>query len=166
MDRSLDPGLTPLKLDLDRYVPGLLVWLSNKMSASASQLYRERFDLGVTDWRVLAYIYIYPWSTGAQVCLLIGLDKAAVSRSLGYMDERGLLKSRPSGKRKVEYAVTAEGRRLYEKIVKVALARERALLTGYSEKERDLLIQFLHRLLDNLPAVARVGADGSAAQAD
>lgn len=70
-------------LDLDRYVPGLVVWVSNKLAASASQLYRRLFDLGVTDWRVLAYIELYPWSTGAQVCELIGLDKAAVSRSLG-----------------------------------------------------------------------------------
>ncbi|HYS12198.1 MAG TPA: MarR family winged helix-turn-helix transcriptional regulator [Burkholderiaceae bacterium] len=163
MDRSSDPAAA-LKLDLDRYVPGLLVWLSNKMSASASQLYREHFDLGVTDWRVLAYIYIYPWSTAAQVCQLIGLDKAAVSRSLAYMEKRGLLKSRPSGKRKVEYLVTAQGGRLYEKVSKVALAREEALLTGYSDKERDQLIKFLHRLLDNLPAVERVGADGLASE--
>ena len=46
-------------LDLDRYVPGLLVWVSNKLSASASQLYRRLFDLGVTDWRVLAYIELF-----------------------------------------------------------------------------------------------------------
>ena len=44
-----------MKLDLDRYVPGLLLWLSNKMSSSASSLYRARFDLGVADWRVLSY---------------------------------------------------------------------------------------------------------------
>jgi DNA-binding MarR family transcriptional regulator len=78
------------------------------------------------------------------------------------MDKRGLLKSRPSGKRKVEYLVTAQGGRLYEKVSKVALAREEALLTGYSDKERDQLIKFLHRLLDNLAAVERVGADGLA----
>src|SRR2546428_8744455 len=95
-----------MKLDLDRYVPGLLLWLSNKMSASASKLYRRQFDLGVTDWRVLAYIEIYPWSNGAQVCALIGLDKAAVSRSFSLLESRGILRSRPSGLRKVEYATT------------------------------------------------------------
>ena len=40
----------------------------------------------------------------------------------------------------------------------------RILLTGYSDKERDQLIKFLHRLLDNLPAVERVGADGLASE--
>ena len=40
-----------MKLNLDRYVPGLLLWLSNKMASSASSLYRTHFDLGVADWR-------------------------------------------------------------------------------------------------------------------
>jgi DNA-binding MarR family transcriptional regulator len=146
----------PLTLDLDRYVPALLVWVSNKLSASASQLYRGLFDLGVTDWRVLAYIHIYPWSTGAQVCALIGLDKAAVSRSFGFLEGRGLLRSRHSGLRKVEYTTTAEGARLYQKVLKLAMARERALLTGYSPGERTALIQSLHRLLNNLAAVDAV----------
>lgn len=145
-------------LDLDRYVPGLLVWVSNKLSASASQLYRRLYDLGVTDWRVLAYIELYPWSTGAQVCELIGLDKAAVSRSFGFLEGRGLLHSRPSGLRKVEYACTPEGTRLYGEVLRVALAREDALLHGFSETERSVLIGALHRLLDNLQVVESVGA--------
>ena len=113
----------PLRLDLEQYTQGLLVWVSNKLSASASALYRRLFDLGVTDWRVLAYIEIYPWSTGAQVCELIGLDKAAVSRSFGMLAERGLLHSRPNGLRKVEYATTADGQRVYQQVLRVALER-------------------------------------------
>ncbi|MEO8299001.1 MAG: MarR family winged helix-turn-helix transcriptional regulator [Burkholderiales bacterium] len=155
-----------MKLDLDNYVPGLLVWLANKMSSSASRLYRERFDLGVTDWRVLAYIYIYPWSTGAQVCQLIGLDKAAVSRSFGTMEARGLLQRRSAGLRKVEYAVTAEGEQVYVSMAEVARAREEALLSGYSDRDRKLLIQFLHRLLDNLPAADEHGQAAADRQRD
>jgi DNA-binding MarR family transcriptional regulator len=145
-------------LDLDRYVPGLLVWVSNKLSASASQLYRSLHGLGVTDWRVLAYIELYPWSTGAQVCELIGLDKAAVSRSFGFLEGLGLLQSRPSGLRKIEYAVTPEGHRVYEEVLVIALAREEALLGGFSTQERSALIGYLHRMLANLQAVDAVAA--------
>lgn len=144
-----------MKLDLDQYVPGLLVWLANKMSASASELYRERFDIGVTDWRVLAYVYLYPWCTGTQVCQLIGLDKGAVSRSFSLMEKRGLVERRMDGLRKVEYAVTDEGRAMYDAILPLAQAREKALLTGYSKEEKKLLVGMLHRLLANLPAVER-----------
>jgi DNA-binding MarR family transcriptional regulator len=148
-------------LDLDRYVPGLLVWVSNKLAASASQLYRRLFDLGVTDWRVLAYIELYPWSTGAQVCELIGLDKGAVSRSFGFLESRGLLQSRPSGLRKIEYACTKAGTDLYGEVLQVALAREDALLQGFSDAERTVLISAMHRLLENLPSVESVGAPAS-----
>ncbi len=144
-------------LDLNRYVPALLVWVSNKLASSASQLYRRKFELGVTDWRVLAYIEIYPWSTGSEVCQLIGLDKAAVSRSLSYMEGRGWLKSRSSGLRKVEYLTTKAGKKLYLNVLETALAREEALLADFSPAERDVLIKFLHRLLDNLPAVDNIG---------
>ena len=142
-----------MKLDLDRYVPGMLLWLSNKMTSSASQLYRARFDVGVTDWRVLSYFEIYPWSTASQACELMGLDKAAVSRSVALLKDGGWLKSRPDGLRKIEYATTATGRKLHDRIIKLATAREEALLTGFSAQERETLIGYLHRLLDNLDAV-------------
>jgi DNA-binding MarR family transcriptional regulator len=148
-----------VKLDLDRYVPGMLLWLSNKVSSSASALYRARFDLGVTDWRVLSYFQIYPWSTASSACDLQGLDKAAVSRSVALLQEGGWLRSRPSGLRKIEYATTAEGRRLHDRIYQLAMAREEALLTGFSAAEREQLVQYLHRLLGNLDAVQAVGRD-------
>lgn len=143
-------------LDLDRYVPAVLVWVSNQVANSASRLYREEFGVGITDWRVLVFIEIYPWSTGAEASTFIGLDKGAVSRSLSSLMERGLLKSKSDGLRKVKYATTAAGKKLYQRMLKTALAREEALLTGFSTNERELLLQFLHRLLENLPAIGAV----------
>ncbi|MBK4738481.1 MarR family winged helix-turn-helix transcriptional regulator [Noviherbaspirillum pedocola] len=145
-------------LDLNRYVPALLVWVSNKLSSSASHRYREKFELGVTDWRVLAYIELYPWSTASEVCQLIGLDKGAVSRSLTNLDNMGLVTSRPFGLRKIQYATSDAGKKMYSAVLETALAREEALLSGFSQAERELLIKFLHRLLNNLPAVDAVGS--------
>jgi DNA-binding MarR family transcriptional regulator len=146
-----------MKLDLERYVPGLLLWLSNKMASSASQLYRARFDLGVTDWRVLSFFEVYEWSTATQACEFMGLDKAAVSRSVALLKEGGWLRSRPDGLRRIEYATTASGTRLHDQIVVLAAAREEALLTGFSAKEREQLVAYLRRLLANLALVNEVG---------
>lgn len=151
-----------MKLELDRYVPGLLLWLSNKVSGSASVLYKSRFGIGITDWRLLAYFEIYPWSTAAKACELMGLDKAAVSRSVAFLEEGGWLKSRPDGLRRVEYATTPSGKRLHDRVYKLAMAREEALLKGFSAAERQALIGYLHRMLDNLDAVAKVGWDEDA----
>ena len=105
-----------MKLNLDRYVPGLLLWLSNKMASSASSLYRTHFDLGVADWRVL-------------------------------------------GLRKIEYATTPAGRKQHDRIIRMATAREEALLTGFSDEERTALIGYMHRMLANLEAVRKVGRE-------
>lgn len=143
-------------LDLQRYVPALLTWVSSKLFSNTSHLYREKFGLGITDWRVLVFIEIFPWSTGAEVSAYTGLDKGAVSRSLAYLSDREWLKSKSDGLRKVKYSTSRLGKKLYQRILKTALAREQALLTGFSEQERELLINLLHRLLENLQEVDKV----------
>lgn len=148
-----------MQLDLDQYVPGLLLWISNKVSSSASQLYSARHGIGVTDWRVLSYFEIHPWSTASRACELMGLDKAAVSRSVAMLQQGGWLKSRPGGLRKIELSTTATGKRLHARVYRLAIAREEALLDGFDDEERKLLVAMLHRLLANLPAVAAVGRE-------
>jgi DNA-binding MarR family transcriptional regulator len=146
-----------MQLDLDNYVPGLLLWLSNKIASSATQVYRSRFGIGVTDWRVLAYFEVYPWTTASSACELMGLDKAAVSRSIALLVENGWLQSRPSGLRKVEYRTTKSGKTFHDEVLPVAEAREEALLEGISKSDRARLIRVLHQMLQNLPAVSNAG---------
>lgn len=146
-----------MQLDLDRYVPGLLLWLSNKVSASASAFYRDKFGVSVTEWRVLSYFKIYPWSTASKACELMGLDKAAVSRAIASLVAQGCLRSRPQGLRKVEYQVTDKGNKLHDAIYHYAIAREQALLRGLSPAERESLIVLLKKMLANLDEVQRVG---------
>lgn len=153
------PTGAPMQLDLDQYVPGLLLWLSNKVSSSASLLYNEKFGVGVTEWRVLAYFKIYPGSTASKACELMGLDKGAVSRSIATLVGHRWLNSRPQGLRKIEYHVTTEGNKQHNAIYRYAMAREDALLKDFSAAERGLLIELLKRMLGNLDGVQQVGRE-------
>ena len=135
------------------------MWLSNKVSSSASALYHDKFGVGVTEWRLLAYFKIYPWSTASKACELMGLDKGAVSRSLGTLVAEGHLESRPQGMRKIEYRVTRKGLKLHDTIYRYAMAREEALLEGLSPQERQILVSLLRHMLGNLDTVQRVGRD-------
>lgn len=146
-----------MQLDLDTYVPGLLLWLSNKVASSASSLYNEKFGIGVTEWRLLSYFKIYPWSTASKACELMGLDKGAVSRSVAMLVDNGWLESRPQGLRKIEYHVTPDGNKLHNAVFRLAMAREQALLDGFKPDERELLIGLLKRMLGNLERVQQVG---------
>jgi DNA-binding MarR family transcriptional regulator len=148
-----------MKLDLDNYLPGLLLWLSNKVSSSASSLYREKFQIAVTDWRLLSYFLIYPWSTASKAAELMGLDKASISRSIALLVKNGWLTNRPLGLRKIEYKVTPSGVKLHNAVFKVAMAREKALLDGFSEEEKALVISMMHRMLNNLKVLEKVGRE-------
>ena len=148
-----------MKLDLDNYVPGLLLWLSNRISSSASHVYRERFGISVTDWRLLAFFKIYPWATASQACDLMGIDKAAVSRAAAFLLENGWLEARPQGLRKIEYRLTPDGNKLHNDVIKIALAREDALLKGFSAAEKEALVSMMKRMLDNMDGVRHIAGE-------
>lgn len=143
-------------LHLERYVPGLLLWLSNKLAGSASQVYRRQFGINIVEWRMLAYLAVYETGTGAQMSQLMGADKAGLSRGAAVLQEKKLIRSRQGAGRNLEFMLTAKGKALHDRILRLALARQDALLTGLSRSQIDDLIATLNVLLRNLPAVEAI----------
>jgi len=132
-------------LDLDHYVPAYLTFLAGKISNSASATYRPKFGVGITDWRIMALLATEPWITAGRVCDVIGLDKAAVSRSVREMKKLGIVEADEDQYRQL-IALTRKGLSLHDRIVKVSLEREQQLLENFSAAERKLLINFLSRM--------------------
>lgn len=144
-------------LDLTRYVPALVTFLSNKLSRSGSALYRRHFGVGIIEWRILAMLAVEPSIPATRICQVIGLDKGPVSRSLALMERRRLVTIRTDAvdTRRRLATLTPAGRALHDRIIVVALERERRLLSCLTPEERTVLIQLLNRLHDNLVAVNR-----------
>lgn len=144
-------------LDLRRNVPALLVFLANKLTASASGLYREHFGVGTTEWRIMALLAIEPDIAAKRICEVIGFDKAAVSRTLKVLDDRGLISVRPlpNNSRSAALTLTTKGRKLHDRIITVALERERRLLSCLAPDEAERLIDMLNRMHGGLGAVDR-----------
>jgi DNA-binding MarR family transcriptional regulator len=71
------------------------------------------------------------------------------------MQKRGLITIRtdPEDGRSHSISLTARGRTTHDKVIVAALDRERRLLSCLNDNERDLLIDLLRRLHDNLGAV-------------
>ena len=105
-----------------------------------------RFGIGITDWRIMALLATEPWISAGRVCDVIGLDKAAVSRSVRGMKAAGLVDLRRGDDPRQSIALTRKGLALHDRIVKVSLARERQLLKGFTAAERKQLIAFLSRM--------------------
>ena len=146
---SLDDTRTSAHaLNLDNYVPAYLTFLAGKISSSASATYRPKFGVGITDWRIMALLAAEPWISAGRVCDVIGLDKAAVSRSVRGMKSSGIVDVRWAGddKHRQVIALTRKGLILHDRMVKLSLKREQQLLKSFSVAERKMLINFLSRM--------------------
>ena len=157
------PSLAPSKevIDLDRYVPAYLTWIANKLSRGASQHYLAAFDVGIEVWRCLVLLAIEGSITAQQISRVIGMDKASVSRCFKSMQARGLITlSLDSADGRARLAsLTPKGRDLHDRIMSIALERERVFLSVLSPTEQNTLIKLLKRLHENLPAVETATTD-------
>lgn len=135
-------------LDLERYVPALLIFLANKTTLSASRIYRKRFKVSPTEWRVMAMLGVEPDITAKRICDVIGFNKAAVSRTLHTLIKRGLVEAKPlpGNSRSSLLALTEEGWDLHEQILDVVLERETRLLADFAPDEVEALIDYMNRM--------------------
>ena len=150
-------------LNMETFVPAYLTFLAQKISASASALYRPEFGVGITDWRIIALLAVEPWITPTRICDATGLDKGAVSRSVHNLIEDGLVEQQAGSgtQRRLPLALTPKGLGVHDRIVTLAIARQEQLLSGFSAEERALLIDFLARMRAQVEALAK-GAAGTA----
>ena len=136
-------------LDLRTFTPAAITLLAQKINASASAAYRPQFGVGVTDWRIMALLAAEPWLAPVRIAESTGLDKAAVSRSLQTLRKAGLVEASPgeTPRRRNAMALTSAGLAMHDRLVELALERERRLLAGFSDEERALLQGFVERML-------------------
>ena len=146
------PGQT---LDLDRYVPAFITFIANKLSNTANGFYQKNFAVNVTEWRIMSLLAIEPGIPASRICHVIGFDKGPVSRTLAALQKRGLIAIRtdPNDGRSHSISLTARGRATHDKVIVAALERERRLLSCLDKDEREVLIDLLRRLHENLGAV-------------
>jgi len=142
-------------LDLDHYIPFLVSAIGNKWSRSSSRIYLEEFGVGVTEWRIMAMLAIEPRITAYRICQVIGLDKAATSRSLKSLDRRGLVtiwQEDPGNHRKLA-ELSDEGWAMHDRIIRVAHAREAILVFDLNRDEVEQLAEYLRRILQRVPDI-------------
>jgi DNA-binding MarR family transcriptional regulator len=142
-------------INLDRYVPAFITNIANKLSNSATSAYQRNFGVNVTEWRIMTQLAIEPGIPASRICQVIGFNKGPISRTLTVMQKRGLVTIRtdPNDGRTHSISLTAKGRGIHDKVIVVALEREKRLLSCLKADEREMLIELLRRLHNNLGAV-------------
>ncbi len=144
-------------LELERFLPYRLSILSNTVSQAIAREYAQRFELGVTEWRVIAVLARYDGEglSAREVALRTAMDKVAVSRALARLVAAGRVRRRMhrGDRRRSVLALTARGWRIHDAVAPRARAHETALLARLDADER----VHLERILDKLLAAAATG---------
>jgi DNA-binding MarR family transcriptional regulator len=135
-------------LELEHFLPYQLSIVSNTVSQAIADDYQRRFDLGVTEWRVMAVLARFDGLSAREVAERTAMDKVAVSRALARLVEAGRVDRaiHDGDKRRSVLNLSEAGWVIHDQVAPMARARERELLAKLDVEER----AWLERILDKL----------------
>lgn len=137
-------------LSLDDFLPYCLSVTANRVAQDLAQIYEQRFNLGIPEWRVMAAVGEAQGTglSGRAVAERTAMDKVRVSRAVSGLKAKGLLRQTVDGgdRRRSLLRLTAKGQAVYAKIIPAARAREAWLLAQLSQDEIRDLKKILARL--------------------
>jgi DNA-binding MarR family transcriptional regulator len=132
-----------------------LGYLAGRLVATASATY-GRLGVGSLEAKVLRAIGGGEACNGAQLSKVLGVDPAAISRTVKTLLKAGAIdRSIDVGSR---LSLTAKGEGLRQQILVIAEERMRRLIGDLSPADEALLLSYLDRLLANMPELAELAA--------
>ncbi|MEO7067496.1 MAG: MarR family winged helix-turn-helix transcriptional regulator [Rhodanobacter sp.] len=143
-------------LRLESFLPYRLSIVSNTVSQAIASDYQQRFDLSVTEWRVMAVLARFERISAREVAERTAMDKVAVSRAVARLMVAGRVHRsvHDNDKRRSVLRLSAAGWLIHDEVAPMARTRERALLAKLDTEERAWLTRILDKLLadDSQPA--------------
>ncbi|TAK48457.1 MAG: MarR family transcriptional regulator [Xanthobacteraceae bacterium] len=133
---------------LESLITYRLTRIADTLIRAASQVYRARHGVTLTELRLLATIGKHQPLAVNEASSLTGIDKAWVSRSLATLVKRKLVvrQPHPSDSRVVLLALTPQGKAKVQHIIPLAVERNERLLSGLSERQRAAFDETLDEL--------------------
>jgi DNA-binding MarR family transcriptional regulator len=130
----------------------LICALGNRLDVTAERHLRKALSISLMEWRVLEVLAVEPAAPPGRIISVSGVHKAAVSRAVNALEQRGLLKRAPAPDHglRTHLFLTAAGRALYRRGIGERQQAEEKLLSGVSVQQRKMLIDALQRVMRNL----------------
>ena len=137
-------------LQLEHFLPYRLSILSNTISQAIADDYQRRYDISVTEWRVMAVLARFEGLSAREVAERTAMDKVAVSRALARLVEAGRVDraTHDNDKRRSVLSLTEAGWAMHDEVAPMARAREREVLARLDAEEQRWLTRILDRLME------------------
>jgi DNA-binding MarR family transcriptional regulator len=139
--------------ELDRHA---FFWLTQVIGARDRELAQglREFGLRVPEWRALAALYAKKHSTMSELADLATIDRTTLTRTVDRMADAGWLErlADEEDMRVTRLALTATGKRMFDRIWPEVQRLNELALDGLSKAEIDSLKRILERMRANLEA--------------
>jgi len=134
--------------ELEEFLPYLLNQSAEVSSLAFQQVYKDRYGMLRTEWRVLFHLGLYGSMTASEIGGRARLHKTKISRAVQRLAERRFLtRSKDKTDRRVEHlALTAQGEAAYKDLRETARQYEHKLLSVLTPQEATVLRKALIKL--------------------
>ena len=134
--------------DLQDFLPYLLNQAAEVSSLEFQQVYKDRYGMLRTEWRVLFHLGLYGTMTAAQIGSRAKMHKTKISRAVQRLAQRRFIaRDRDADDRRVEHlSLTAQGQSAYRDLSAIAQEYDAALAAKLSDSELKALRRALRKL--------------------
>ncbi|MGC3938832.1 MarR family winged helix-turn-helix transcriptional regulator [Roseobacter sp. EG26] len=143
--------------NLQAFLPYLLNQAAEQSSLEFHQIYKDRYGMLRTEWRVLFHLGLFGCMTAGEIVDAAKIHKTKISRAVHRLAERRFLtRTRREDDRRVELLkLTPRGVAVYEDLRGIARAYDDALSSQFDEEELEILRRAL-RVLAQMPKAENV----------
>ncbi|GHH00688.1 MarR family winged helix-turn-helix transcriptional regulator [Pseudodonghicola xiamenensis] len=136
--------------DLANFLPYLLNQAAEASSLEFQRVYKGRYGMLRTEWRVLFHLGMYGGQTATEICTRARMHKTKISRAVQRLEARRFLtRTRDAADRRVEHLeLTQAGRAAYLSLRDIARAYDDKLIRMFSKDEAGLLRAMLRQLAE------------------
>lgn len=131
------------------YTAWLVTSLAIRLSRGASSYYTRTWGIGATEYRLVMALGRDGAGNSVHVAAAADVDKAAASRSLKTLQDRGIVDLQRSG-REVAVRLTDDGAAMHKALAAASRRRDKRLTRGMSPDDVARFTADLRRLIDNI----------------
>ena len=136
------------EFDLREFLPFLLNQAAEECSLEFQRIYKNRYGMLRTEWRVLFHLGIYGEMTARDIGSRAKIHKTKISRAVRRLEQRRYLQRlRDQNDRRIErLSLTTSGQVVYRELRGIARDYDEELATRFTTDEAALLRMMLRRL--------------------
>jgi len=137
-----------MHFDIEDFLPYLLNRAAESSSVSFQKIYKQKYGMLRTEWRVLFHLGYYNEMTASMICQMADLHKTKVSRAVSALEEKRYIHRlwHDDDRRFASLSLSAQGRIVYDDLSALAAQFHNDLMGDFTKKEQEIFMDCLRRL--------------------